>query len=201
MASLGVDLFDIDNDGGFHLLNGTSDLGSAVGDTITFYFRVDYGKSAKNGNEFRLYLPLYNEVSRMEIGACGGTYFHFEPVPVEKAVAFYNVPVETVDRPSKAVRNIIQRKADFPVKVVSRKASKGQGFFVAVDGAKADTTSTLEAIYRDRVIVRSRSAEGEQVLELPADYVFVLAGGTAPFAMLEQSGVSYRSQRPQPRLK
>ena len=51
--------------------------------------------------------------------------------------------------------------------------------------------STLEAIYRDRVIVRSRSAEGEQVLELPADYVFVLAGGTAPFAMLEQSGVSF----------
>lgn len=147
MASLGVDLFDIDNDGGFHLLNGTSDLGSAVGDTITFSFRVDYGKSAKNGNEFRLYLPLYNEVRWMEIGACGGTYFHFEPVPVEKAVAFYNVPVETVDRPSKAVRNIIQRKADFPVKVVSRKASKGQGFFFAVDGAKADTTSTLEAIY------------------------------------------------------
>ena len=147
MASLGVDLFDIDNDGGFHLLNGACDLGKSVSDTITFSFRVDYGKSAKNGNEFRLYLPLYNEVKWMEIGTSGGTYFHFEPVPVEKAVAFYNVPVEAVDRPSKAVRNIIQRKADFPVKVVSRKESKRPEYFIAVDGAKADTVATLETIF------------------------------------------------------
>ena len=47
MASLGVDLFDIDNDGGFHLLNGTSDLGKTQGDTVTFSFRVDYGESVK----------------------------------------------------------------------------------------------------------------------------------------------------------
>ena len=147
MASVGVDLYDIDNDGGFHLLNGTSDLGKTIGDTLTFSFRVDYGKSAKNGNWFRLYLPLYNEVKWMEIGAAGGTYFHFEPVPVEKAIAVYNVPVETVDRPAKAVRNILQRKADFPVKVVSRKESRKQDYFFAVDGAKADTVATLEAIY------------------------------------------------------
>ncbi len=147
MASYGVDLYDIDNDGGFHLLNGVHDLGTAAGDTITFSFRVDYGKSAKNGNEFRLYLPLYNEVKWMEIGTGGGTYFHFEPVPVEKAVAFYNVPVESVARPAQAVRNILQRKADFPVKVVSRKESKKSGYLIAVDGAKADTVATLEAIY------------------------------------------------------
>ena len=147
MASLGVDLFDIDNDGGFHLMNGTSDLGKTIGDTLTFSFRVDYGKSAKNGNWFRLYLPLYNRVKWLEIGTCGGAYFHFEPVPVEKAIAIYNVPVETVDRPAKAVRNIIQRKADFPVKVVSRKESRKPDYFFAVDGAKADTVATLEAIY------------------------------------------------------
>ena len=147
MASVGVDLFDIDNDGGFHLLEGTYDLGKTVGDTITFSFRVDYGQSAKNGNEFRLYLPLYSEVKWMEIGTVGGTYFHFEPVPVERTIAFYNVPVETVDRPSKAVRNIIQRKADFPVKVVSRKESRNSGWLLAVDGAKADTVATLEAVF------------------------------------------------------
>ena len=147
MASSGVDLFDIDNDGGFHLLDGTSDFGKSAKDTITFSFRVDYGNSAKNGNEFRLYLPLYNDVKWMEIGTVGGTYFHFEPVPVEKAIAIYNVPVETVDRPSKAVRNIIQRKADFPVKVVGRKESKRPAYFIAVDGAKADTVATLEAIF------------------------------------------------------
>ena len=147
MASLGVDLFDIDNNGGFHLLSGTSNLGKAAGDTVTFSFRVDYGNSAKNGNEFRLYLPLYNEVKWMEIGTGGGTYFHFEPVPVERSIAIYNVPVEGVDRPSKAVRNVIQRKADFPVKVVSKKESKKPGYFFAVDGAKADTVATLEAIF------------------------------------------------------
>ena len=147
MASLGVDLFDIDNDGGFHLLNGTSNLGKAAGDTLTFSFRVDYGKSIKNGSEFRLYLPLYNEVKWMEIGTEGGTYFHFEPVPVEKAIAVYNVQIESVDRPAKAVRNILQRKADFPVKVVSRKESRKSDYFIAVDGAKADTVATLEAIY------------------------------------------------------
>lgn len=147
MASLGVDLYDIDNDGGFHLMNGASDLGTAAGDTITFSFKVDYGKSAKNGNWFRLYLPLYNSVKWMEIGTDGGTYFHFEPVPVEKAIAFYNVPVETVARPSQAVRNVVQRKADFPVKVVSKKESKKTGYFIAVDGAKADTTATVEAVF------------------------------------------------------
>ena len=62
-------------------------------------------------------------------------------------MAFYNVPVEAVDRPSKAVRNIIQRKADFPVKVVSRKESKKPTYFIAIDGAKADTVATLEAIF------------------------------------------------------
>ena len=147
MASLGVDLYDIDNDGGFHLLNGASDLGTAAGDTITFSFKVDYGKSAKNGNWFRLYLPLYNNVKWMEIGTDGGTYFHFEPVPVEKTIAFYNVPVESVARPSQAVRNVVQRKADFPVKVVSKKESKKAGYFIAVDGAKADTTATVEAVF------------------------------------------------------
>lgn len=147
MASLGVDLYDIDNDGGFLLLNGTSDLGTAAGDTITFSFKVDYDKSAKNGNWFRLYLPLYNNVKWMEIGTEGGSYFHFEPVPVEKAIAFYNVPVESVARPSQAVRNVVQRKADFPVKVVSKKESKKAGYFIAVDGAKADTTATVEAVF------------------------------------------------------
>lgn len=147
MASLGVDLYDIDNDGGFHLMNGASDLGTAAGDTITFSFKVDYGKSAKNGNWFRLYLPLYNNVKWMEIGTEGGSYFHFEPVPVEKAIAFYNVPVESVARPSQAVRNVVQRKADFPVKVVSKKESKKDGYFIAVDGAKADTTATVEAVF------------------------------------------------------
>ena len=147
MASLGVDLYDIDNDGGFHLLNGASDLGTAAGDTITFSFKVNYGQSAKNGNWFRLYLPLYNSVKWMEIGTDGGTYFHFEPVPVEKAIAFYNVPVESVARPSQAVRNVVQRKADFPVKVVSKKESKKAGYFIAVDGAKADTTATVEAVF------------------------------------------------------
>lgn len=147
MASLGVDLYDIDNDGGFHLLNGVSDLGTAIGDTITVSFKVNYGKAAKSGNEFRLYLPLYNAVRWMEIGTEGGNYFHFEPVPVEKAIAFYNVPTESVARPSQAVRNIVQRKADFPVKVVSRKESRKEGYFFAVDGAKADTTATVEAIF------------------------------------------------------
>ena len=151
MASLGVDLYDIDNDGGFHLMNGASDLGTAAGDTITFSFKVDYGKSAKNGNWFRLYLPLYNNVKWMEIGTEGGSYFHFEPVPVEKAIAFYNVPVESVARPSQAVRNVVQRKADFPVKVVSKKESKKDGYFIAVDGAKADTTATVEAVFNAQI--------------------------------------------------
>lgn len=147
MASLGVDLYDIDNDGIFHLLDGKSNLGKAAGDTVTFSFSVNYGNSAKNGNEFRLYLPLYNEVKWLEIGTDGGTYFHFEPVPVEKTIAFYNVPVESVARPSQAVRNVVQRKADFPVKVVSKKESKKAGYLLAVDGAKADTTGTVEAVF------------------------------------------------------
>ena len=147
MASVGVDLFDIDNDGIYHLLDGTYDLGKAAGDTLQFTFKADYGKEAKKGNWFRLYLPLYNKVTWMEFGAIGGSYFNFEPVPVEKGIAFYNVPVENVARPAMSVKNIIQRKTDFPVKVVSKKESKGAGFILAVNGAEADTTATIEALF------------------------------------------------------
>jgi dihydropyrimidine dehydrogenase (NAD+) subunit PreT len=57
--------------------------------------------------------------------------------------------------------------------------------------------STVEAIYRDRVVVRTRGGVTDRVDELAAEFVFVFAGGTAPFEMLERSGVSFDpSMRP-----
>ena len=148
MAACGVDLFDIDNDGGFHLLDGKCNLGNVAGDTLKFEYSVSYGKASKFGNEFRLYLPLYNKVKWMEIGTEGGDSFVFEPVPAEKPLALYSVPVEKVSRPAEAVRNILQRKLDFPVVVIPRCGHRKFSCLMAVRGKDADTIATVKAVYR-----------------------------------------------------
>ncbi|MBK8976801.1 MAG: NAD(P)-binding domain-containing protein [Planctomycetes bacterium] len=67
---------------------------------------------------------------------------------------------------------------------------------------EAEATGSVDVRYRttpvrigsDRVVLRSTVADGpadERDIVLPNDAVFVLAGGTPPFGMLEQAGVSF----------
>jgi len=146
MASLGVDLYDYDVDGVGSLLKGEVDLDA---DTLSFSVKGrEYGKAGYgHGHEFRLYLPLYNKVKWLAIGTVEGQEFVLEPYRMEKSVAFYKVPVEDVASPALSVRNVIQRKVDFPVEVVSKRKSKDSRFFHAVDGRTADTLATTEAIF------------------------------------------------------
>lgn len=122
LAAYGLDLFDIDNDGNFHLLEGLGDLGRTEGDTLTFRFRVDYGRAARFGNEFRLCLPLYNTVTWLEVGVPAEYSFSFEPVPLERPVVLRHIPEEPVSRPSEGIRNVVQRAVDLPVLTASGKA-------------------------------------------------------------------------------
>ncbi|MCQ2163401.1 MAG: SGNH/GDSL hydrolase family protein [Bacteroidales bacterium] len=149
-ASLGVDLYDYDVDGVGRLLDGEVSLGTSKKDTLSFSVKgMEYGNAGYgHGHEFRLYLPLYNEIAWLEIGTLEDREFIFEPYRMEKAIAFYHVPVEGVERPAMSVRNCIQRMTDFPVEVVSRaKARKGH-YLMAVDGACADTVNTVREVFR-----------------------------------------------------
>jgi len=148
-AALGVDLYDIDNDGGFHLLEGDC----SMGDTVKFSYTFNFGNARKYGNEFRLYLPLYNKVKWMEIGVQEGHLMFFEPVPMERKVVIRKMPVEGVSRPAESIVNVIQRKTDFPA-VVSRKKVKGprislksDDILLSLKGKDVDTTRTVEAVY------------------------------------------------------
>lgn len=51
--------------------------------------------------------------------------------------------------------------------------------------------SELVAIRPDRVDLEVRAGTRSQVRSLPNDDVFVMAGGTAPFGLLERSGISF----------
>ena len=149
MASLGVDLYDYDVDGVGRLLDGEVSLGSSRKDTLTFSVKgLEYGKGGYgHGHEFRLYLPLYNEIKWLEIGTLEDKEFILEPYRMEKAVAFYNVPVENVASPFRSVVNTIQRKVDFPVEIVARKKASRGTYLLSVDASKADTAAVVEAIF------------------------------------------------------
>lgn len=145
-ASCGVDLRAIDKDGISRFIEGESSLGSSDGDTLQFVFNVDYGYSARYGDEFSLCLPLYNKVVWMRIGTKSeDDLFAFEPVSKDKPVLFYSMPVEAVSKPSESTVNIIQRKLDLPVRVIPRRGHRKFASLMTVKGKTADTLKTTRA--------------------------------------------------------
>lgn len=88
-------------------------------DTITFRFgRFTYHNIHKWGNEFELYLPLYNDITWMEIGVPDSSMFKFEVVRPEKPIVAYGTSITQGASPSRvgmAWTNILQRKLDYPL--------------------------------------------------------------------------------------
>ncbi|GLU54261.1 SGNH/GDSL hydrolase family protein [Dyadobacter frigoris] len=112
----GVDLYAISNDGDWRWCAGKY----AFGDTITYNFKniepVD--PTHKLGREYRLFLPLYNNVKWLEIGVPEGT--RFEPLPVrpDKPVVVYGTSIAQgacASRPGMAWTAILGRKLDDPL--------------------------------------------------------------------------------------
>ncbi len=112
----GVDLYTISSDG--------QELWCAsrrqFSDTIIYRYsglRPNDGYH-KMGREYRLYLPLYNQVTWMEIGV--GTTDYFKPLPVrpEKPIVVYGTSIAQgacASRPGMAWTNMVSRKLDRPL--------------------------------------------------------------------------------------
>lgn len=112
----GVDLYAVSNDGVWRWCSAKY----AFGDTITYNFKniepVD--QTHKLGREYRLFLPLYNNVKWLEIGVPEGT--RFEPLPVrpDKPVVVYGTSIAQgacASRPGMAWTAILGRKLDDPL--------------------------------------------------------------------------------------
>ena len=111
----GVDLYTIDCNGKTAWCEGKW----SFGDTIRYEFKeLSYHNLHNKGNEFRLYLPLYNEVTSMYIGIPAGNEFHFISETGERPVVVYGTSIAQgacASRPGMAWTNYMQRITDTPV--------------------------------------------------------------------------------------
>lgn len=112
----GVDLYAVDSDGKWTWARGRWNFG----DTITYRFAglEPNDKHHQHGREYRLYLPLYNQVQWMEIGVDESAEFTPLPVRLEKPIVVYGTSIAQgacASRPGMAWTNILGRKLDRPI--------------------------------------------------------------------------------------
>jgi len=112
----GVDLYAISNDGQWRWCAAKY----ALGDTITYHFKniQPFDQNHKLGREYRLFLPLYNDVKWLEIGVPEGTRYEALPVRPDKPVVVYGTSIAQgacASRPGMAWTAILARKLDHPL--------------------------------------------------------------------------------------
>lgn len=112
----GLDLYAIDSEG--------KELWCAArrsfSDTITYQYQGLRPNDTyhKLGREYRLYLPLYNQVTWLEIGVNANTYFEALPLRKEKPIVIYGTSIAQgacASRPGMAWTAILGRKMDRPL--------------------------------------------------------------------------------------
>lgn len=112
----GVDLYAIDSDG--------KELWCAAkrqfSDTISYRFEGLHATDRYHnlGPEYRLYLPLYNQVNWLEIGVSDTSYFAPLPIRKEKPIVVYGTSIAQgacASRPGMAWTSILSRKMDRPL--------------------------------------------------------------------------------------
>ncbi|MBX2875824.1 MAG: SGNH/GDSL hydrolase family protein [Saprospiraceae bacterium] len=112
----GMDLYAIDSDGKWHWVRGQWNFD----DTITFRYADLRPNDAyhQHGREYRLYLPLYNQVEWLEVGASESSSFAFLPARREKPIIVYGTSIAQgacASRPGMAWTSILGRKLDRPL--------------------------------------------------------------------------------------
>lgn len=112
----GVDMYAKDSEGAFSWCRGRYNFG----DTIIYDFSsIDVKEKYHNqGREYRLYLPLYNSVTWMEIGVNDGTFFEVLPLRREKPLVVYGTSIAQggcASRPGMAWPTIVSRDLDRPL--------------------------------------------------------------------------------------
>lgn len=111
----GVDLYATDQNGKTRWCAAKY----AFRDTVTYtYGGLSYETDPVKGYEYKLYLPLYNTVSWMEIGVPSNASLSFIPVSEEKPLVIYGTSIAQgacTSRPGMAWGNIIERNLAHPV--------------------------------------------------------------------------------------
>lgn len=112
----GVDLYAIDHSGNWMWAPAKYHFS----DTITYqYANIEVDRQFKGRDcEFRLFLPLYNAVSWMEIGVPEGNTFIPLPLSEEKPVVVYGTSIAQggcASRPGMAWTAILERQLDYPL--------------------------------------------------------------------------------------
>lgn len=112
----GVDLYAIDHDGKWSWCRGQR----SFTDTITYHFRglSPNGPYHNYGGEFRLYFPLYNKVTWLEVGVAPGDYFKPLPVRLERPMVVYGTSIAQggcASRPGMAWTAVLDRAMDMPL--------------------------------------------------------------------------------------
>lgn len=107
----GVDLYAVDKNGAWEWSGGAYHFG----DTITYDYKSlpeDYTR------EYHLYLPLYNQVTWLEIGVPAGAKFQPMEVPADKPIVIYGTSIAQggcASRPGMAWTAILGRRLHDPV--------------------------------------------------------------------------------------
>ena len=112
----GVDLYAVDSNGKWLWCRGDR----SFKDTITYQFKGLKPNDAfhKLGREYRLSLPLYNQVNWIEIGVSQESYFEFRKRRKDKPIVVYGTSIAQgacASRPGMAWTNILGRKMDRPL--------------------------------------------------------------------------------------
>ncbi len=112
----GVDLYAVGSDGDMRWCSGRF----TFGDTIVYTFKNIEPNDAyhKKGREYRLFLPLYNQVKWMEIGVPETSTLELQPVRPDKPIVIYGTSIAQgacASRPGMAWTAILGRKMDDPL--------------------------------------------------------------------------------------
>ena len=114
----GVDLYATDANGKLRWCAAKY----AFGDTITYtYSHLSYVTDPKQGYEYQLFLPPYNEIKWLEIGVDKEYTLRFLPASKEKPIVLYGTSIAQgacASRPGMVFGNIINRTLQHPVVIL-----------------------------------------------------------------------------------
>lgn len=110
----GVDLYSYDREGIMRWYG--SDNKRSFRDTVTYiYDGITY--KGKEGFEFHLYLPYFNNIEWLEIGTEAGSNFEFLPSDTRKPIVIYGTSIvhgACASRPGMIWTNIVERETRYP---------------------------------------------------------------------------------------
>ena len=113
----GLDLYATDAEG--RLRWCASKFNLSFRDTINYEFRdITYFTGEDRGYDFELFLPLYNEVTWLEVGVDEGRELRFIPSSAEPPIVVYGTSIAQgacASRTGMAWTNIVHRESGLPV--------------------------------------------------------------------------------------